>query len=101
MIISANMQGSSWVWQEWMLIISHLAMAIEVLVYARWLQLRLIFIFIAGSWTLLNDGIDYTFNVYPWLSYELSDDITNILWFTIILSLVTIIIALLLRKKYE
>jgi uncharacterized membrane protein YpjA len=101
MIISANMQGSTWVWQEWMLIFSHLAMAIEVLIYARWLQLRWVFLLIAGSWTLLNDAIDYTFMVHPWLSNELSDDITNIMWFTISLSLVSIAIGVMLRKKHE
>ncbi|TVX92911.1 DUF1405 domain-containing protein [Paenibacillus agilis] len=86
MIFSATYQGQDMLWQDWMLISSHLAMAIEALLYAKWFRYGAISIMVAATWTWLNDAVDYMFGVFPSLSQVLMDDLTAICIFTFILT---------------
>jgi uncharacterized membrane protein YpjA len=91
MIAAGAYQGNPLAWQDWMLIASHTAMAVQVLLYARFFGFSLLHIAIAGIWTLTNDFVDYGFGVFPWLPQELYDDLPAIANFTIGLSLLSIL----------
>ncbi|WP_028593555.1 DUF1405 domain-containing protein [Paenibacillus assamensis] len=93
MIFSATYQGQDMVWQDWMLISSHLAMAIEALIFAKWFRYGAISLMVAAGWTWLNDTVDYMFGVFPSLSRLLMDDLTIICIFTFILTGVSVAAA--------
>jgi len=78
----------------WMLTASHLAMAVEALLYARWFTHRLPAVVLVAMWTLANDFMDYQRGVFPRLPQELWDDLPTIDGFTIGLSIAGILIAL-------
>lgn len=82
MIFAGAAQGSEMVWQDWMLISSHTAMAVEALIYVKLFHIRGTVLATAAAWTLLNDTVDYTFGVFPWLPYQLNDDLPKVEAFT-------------------
>ncbi|PWA12352.1 DUF1405 domain-containing protein [Pueribacillus theae] len=51
--------------ENWMLIFSHLGMAIQGLLYAPFYRITFIHFFIATLWTFHNDVIDYVFLMFP------------------------------------
>ncbi len=57
----------------------------------------------AGVWILLNDFMDYTFGIYPWLPQRVEAQLDDVRLFTTLLSYTTLaLVALLLtfnRKK--
>lgn len=67
MIFAGAAQGSELIWQDWMLIASHTAMAVEALLFVKLFHIRWTALFAAIAWTLLNDTVDYTFGVFPYL----------------------------------
>ncbi|WP_410514831.1 DUF1405 domain-containing protein [Paenibacillus sp. BR2-3] len=85
-IAAGGYQGNYLNWQDWMLIISHSGMAVEALLYARFFSYRKL-LPLAVLWTLLNDTVDYSFGVYPWLPSVLEDDVTGVQFFTLGLTL--------------
>lgn len=102
MIIAGGLQGDALNWQHGMLIVSHLGMAIEAMLFVRFFIFRLYHIIIVAIWTLTNDIIDYAFDVFPGLPRELHSFIPTIKKVTIGLSLISITfayIALRLRIK--
>lgn len=99
MILAGNGKGLPLVWQDWMLMASHLAMAVEVFLYARWMKFTSIGIVLAGTWTLLNDYMDYQYGIFPSLSKLLLPYITTIQWFTVGLSVTGIGFALFMFRK--
>lgn len=101
MIFMGASQGDAIVWQEWMLIGSHLGMAIEAILFARFFGYRLGALIAVSVWTLVNDGLDYHQLIYPWLPDVLEDDLGWIEAFTITLSLLSIAAAYLLNKKFR
>ncbi|WP_025678532.1 DUF1405 domain-containing protein, partial [Paenibacillus polymyxa] len=86
-------QGGTMVWQDWMLIASHTAMAVEALLFVRFFTCKWIALCLAALWTLLNDTMDYTFGIYPYLPRTLTDDVTQVRTFTYMLTLVSIVVA--------
>ncbi len=86
MIFWGAAQGDTIVWQQWMLVVSHTCMAIEALLYMRFYRFTVISVAAAALWTLLNDTIDYTFGVFPWLPQPLLDDLSAIQSVTVALS---------------
>lgn len=98
MIVAGWLQGDTMVWQQWMLIVSHLGMAVEALLFARFFRIVIPFIGIAALWTLSNDYFDYREGIYPWLPKQLEDDLSAIEKFTIGLSFLSILSAFLLSK---
>ncbi|SDF42685.1 Uncharacterized membrane protein YpjA [Fontibacillus panacisegetis] len=102
MIFAGAFQGGGLVWQDWMLVASHLAMAVEALLFVRLYKFGTTMLICAGVWTLLNDTVDYTYGVYPWLPEKLWDNVNEVMIFTFILTLVSIFIgwlALKFRKR--
>ena len=83
-------QGDQLVWEDWMLVVSHGAMAICALIYARFFRFGWIALAFAAAWTFLNDALDYGVGIYPYLPYVLRDDVTGIAWFTFSLTVISI-----------
>ncbi|WP_235549142.1 DUF1405 domain-containing protein [Paenibacillus sp. Root444D2] len=102
MIWTGAWQGVPVGWDGWMLTGSHLAMAVEALLFVRWYRYRLTAIIIVAIWTFWNDFMDYERGIFPRLPRELEDNLHTIEWFTVGLSMTGILIAvicLLTRKK--
>ncbi|GGG05160.1 DUF1405 domain-containing protein [Paenibacillus aceti] len=85
-IFAGAAQGEPLVWQHWMLVGSHLAMVVEALLYVRLFKFGTFMLVGAWSWTLLNDMIDYSFGVYPWLPEVLWNDVNIVMVFTFALT---------------
>ncbi|MEI7024525.1 DUF1405 domain-containing protein [Paenibacillus sp. y28] len=102
MIVFGWMQGDSMVWQQWMLIFSHLGMALQALLYLRFFQLKAVHYVLITGWMLLNDGMDYHgYMVFPRLPRVLWDDLGWIERLTIGLSILSTLLALWLQKYYR
>ncbi|MFD1777347.1 DUF1405 domain-containing protein [Fredinandcohnia salidurans] len=84
----------------YMLIFSHLGMAIQGLLYAPYYRIKSIHLVIAAIWTLHNDVIDYVFFMMP--RYSVLDQyIPQIGYFTFWLSMVSMLITYLLCIKKD
>ncbi|SET51807.1 DUF1405 domain-containing protein [Paenibacillus sp. NFR01] len=84
-IFAGGYQGEAISWQDWMLVASHLAMAVEALLYARFFAYRRMLV-LALLWTFSNDIIDYSFGIFPWLPDALDDNVIQVQNFTFILT---------------
>ncbi|WP_019421862.1 DUF1405 domain-containing protein [Paenibacillus sp. OSY-SE] len=93
MIVAGAYKGSPMIWQDWMLIGSHLAMAVEALLYVRLFSYGSASLTIAACWTWLNDTVDYSAGIYPWLPSTLQDDILAVCLFTFILTGMSVLLA--------
>ncbi|HZG76600.1 MAG TPA: DUF1405 domain-containing protein, partial [Paenibacillus sp.] len=103
-IVWGASQGDTIVCQEWMLVFSHSAMAIEALLYMRFYRFTALAVAVGAVWTLTNDVIDYTFGVFPYLPAALYDNVGEVQWFTVSLSALGIACALFgvrLAAKYR
>ncbi|SFB17830.1 Uncharacterized membrane protein YpjA [Cohnella sp. OV330] len=89
-IFASAAYGSPIVWQDWMLIASHLSMAVCAVVYGRFFLYGTIAVGIAAAWTLLNDTIDYSFGVYPSLPQSLDDRLLGVSIFTFALTVFSV-----------
>nr|WP_306812709.1 DUF1405 domain-containing protein [Paenibacillus soyae] len=103
MIVWGAAQGDVLNWQHYMLMASHLAMAVEVLLYLRFMKAGTGALAIGLAWLLLNDTMDYTQDIYPWLPEELEDDLVSVRTFTYALSVASFIAPLILLRfrKHE
>ncbi len=54
---------------EWMLLISHVGMAAEGILYFKYLRLNKLNISVSLAWFALSDYMDYVVGVYPYLPY--------------------------------
>lgn len=91
--------GDPLYWQDWMLTASHLTMAIESLLFVRFFVFGWKYLLIALAWTLLNDYMDYSQHIYPWLTPLLVERLDQVRNFTVILTFVaTLAGALALRQ---
>lgn len=90
MNISAGIAGDSLHWQNYMLIASHFAMALQAVLYSPYYRIKAWHLLVASLWTLHNDIIDYVYGMYPWVSSALVDDIAHIGYFTFWLSIISI-----------
>jgi len=85
-------------WAGYMLIFSHLGMAIQGLLYSPYYRIKPIHLIIASVWTLHNDVIDYVFFMLPRYTV-LSNYIPQIGYFTFWLSMTSIVIAYILTLR--
>jgi uncharacterized membrane protein YpjA len=99
MIAASGLQGDVIVWKEWMLVVSHLGMAIEVVLFSRLLRFGWISTAIAGVWVLFNDYLDYHHMIYPWLPDILEDDLKLIEIFTVFLSYISLLTVFVMYKQ--
>jgi len=93
MNFAVMIQGQPLVWEEWMLIVSHLGMAVEALLFVRFFQIRLPHFIFSALLLFLNDWLDYHTGIYPWLRKILEDDLAAIETFTWLLTLGSFIAA--------
>jgi uncharacterized membrane protein YpjA len=98
MIAASGAQGDPLQWQDYMLVISHLGMAVEALLYVRFMTFGRVAALAAACWLLLNDFVDYTFTVYPWLPDVLDDELGAIRTFTFGLSVFSLLVTWLALK---
>ncbi|MGM7701665.1 DUF1405 domain-containing protein [Pseudalkalibacillus sp. Hm43] len=83
---------------NYMLIFSHLGMAIQGILYAPFYQIKRWHIFVATIWVLHNEMIDYLFDMMP--TYSVLDMYyTEIGYFTFWLSILSILIVYLLTIR--
>jgi uncharacterized membrane protein YpjA len=102
MIVAGAWQGAELHWQHYMLMASHLGMAFEALLFFRFMKAGAAALIVATCWLLLNDTVDYTFGIFPYLADELDDDLSAVRAFTYGLSFFSLGAALLVwrfRKK--
>ncbi len=99
MIVAGWSFGGDMIWQDFMLIASHLAMAVEALLYVRFFGFGMVSLIVAAGWTLLNDVMDYTFGIYPYLPYELHDYVSEVRTFTFTLTILSFIAGWIALKK--
>ncbi|OGX68471.1 MAG: hypothetical protein A2189_07950 [Paenibacillus sp. RIFOXYA1_FULL_44_5] len=98
MILEAANQGDPLIWQDWMLIFSHLGMAVEGFLFAFVFTYEALHVAAAEIVLLFNDYMDYGHSIYPWLPNVLLNDLPGIAKFTIFLSLFSFIIGLIISK---
>lgn len=92
MIVAGNYQGAPSSWQDAMLITSHLGMAAEALLFARFFRIRPIAWLLAALWIFTNDFMDYAFGIFPALPRQLHDDLPWIAVYTWSMSVISLII---------
>ena len=86
MIIAGTALGEPLAWQDWMLMASHSAMAIEAVLYIRLFRYSAISTLIAAGYTWLNDILDYSAGIFPWLPRPLYEHLSTVSWFTFCLT---------------
>lgn len=91
-IISGGFLGSPFDWQDGMLSASHLAMAVEVIIYLRFFHISKLAWLFSALMVVLNDVIDYSFDVFPWLPSPLYDYIPLLAGATFSLTLLSILL---------
>lgn len=96
-IFAGYAQGDALRWDSWMLIIGHSAMAVTALLYARFFTFGGMALLVAAAWTFLNDTVDYSFDVFPYLPGQLKDDLFYVGLFTFLLTAVSILAATLAK----
>jgi uncharacterized membrane protein YpjA len=89
-IIAGYAQGDVLQWEHWMLMIGHTAMAITALVYARFFLFGGAALMAAAAWTFLNDTLDYTYDVFPYLPRQLYDNLFYVGLFTFVLTALSV-----------
>ncbi|QTH44886.1 DUF1405 domain-containing protein [Cohnella sp. LGH] len=100
-IFAGQAQGDILVWEHWMLIIGHSAMAIMALLYARFFTFGGMALLAAAAWTFLNDTVDYTYDVYPYLPSQLDDDVPYVAMFTFALTALSVLAAAFAKFPFE
>ncbi|WP_046215032.1 DUF1405 domain-containing protein [Paenibacillus wulumuqiensis] len=93
MIFWGQALGDTLVWEDWMLTFSHLAMAIESLLFVRFFLFGWKSLIIALGWTLLNDYMDYSQGIYPWLTEELVKRLNQVRNFTVTLTVLSALVG--------
>lgn len=80
-----------------MLLLSHGAMAVEVILYNFNYRFDWRYLWIGAVWLLYNDFVDYVYNIHPWLQ----DDrfLADVTFWTPILTILTLITVAALRPR--
>ncbi|MFV9510675.1 DUF1405 domain-containing protein [Tepidibacillus sp. LV47] len=79
-------------WSDGMLMMSHLGMAFEAILFFKKYSYGPLSIGFIAIWTLLNDYIDYSKDVHPWLKESISHIDPIVARFTLGLSIFTILL---------
>lgn len=89
-------------WIDVMLIIGHLGMTLEALIFFKKYTYGFWSIILVGLWIFANDILDYTLDIHPWLPQSLNSFDQEVGKFTLILSGFTLILFYflsVLRRK--
>jgi uncharacterized membrane protein YpjA len=90
---------TSLTWEHYMLMFSHLGMALQSILYAPIFHFGYRELVVVSIWTLLNDTLDYGLDIHPWLTSELEVYDHVVGWFTLLLSFVTIFLFSIFIEK--
>ena len=101
MNLAAGAIGDQLNWQNYMLIGSHLGMAIQAILYGPFYRMRYWHLLVVAIWTLHNDVIDYIFMMHPWVSSGLIDYIPHIGYFTFWLSIFSLFVVYIIAFKLK
>ncbi|WP_307331311.1 DUF1405 domain-containing protein [Evansella vedderi] len=99
MIVAAWAAGDTLTWQQYMLIGSHLGMAVQGLLYAPYYRIKAWHLGVVAVWTLHNDVIDYIYGMHPWVSSSITIYIQEIAYFTFWLSIFSLLTVYVLNKS--
>lgn len=99
-IANASLGGSLEL-ENWMLIFSHLGMAIEACLYTAYLSYGRLSTFIAAISLFVNDFVDYTYGVFPWLTKTLLLHLHSIQMFTVCLSGLSLLLTGILIQRRQ
>ncbi|SIQ46569.1 MULTISPECIES: DUF1405 domain-containing protein [unclassified Paenibacillus] len=91
MILAGAARGDMLEPAHFMLMASHLGMALEALLYVRFMAVGKIAALAAAGWLLLNDYCDYHYGIYPYLPSTLENDVPAVRTFTIGLSIFSLL----------
>jgi len=87
---------------HYMLMVSHLGMAAEAIIFYRFYRIRWIHLCAVAIWTLFNDLFDYSLDIHPWTAEQLEVYHNQLGWFTFLLSLFSIgLVSFLVVKQRE
>lgn len=86
MIISTKFLGGDLHWTSYMLLVSHIGMALQAVLFSRYFTFSLDHLLIVSVWVLTNDFMDYSLGLFPWLSFRLHPYLFYIYGFTVGLS---------------
>jgi uncharacterized membrane protein YpjA len=92
MLVWTGLLGGELHWTHYMLIASHLGMALEALLYIPYYRFNPIHLTVVAVWVLINDLLDYTVPIFPWLDQVLHPFLPFIFLFTVGLSLVSLLV---------
>ena len=91
-IIISDAAGSPFSWIDVMLSVSHLGMALEAVLFARYFRLHGAALTVGAIWLYASDIVDYTFGVYPTLQPVLLDSVPAVAVWTTLLSSLTVLL---------
>lgn len=98
MILAAAVAGSPIGILNYMLIASHLGMAVQGLLYTPYYRVKPWHLIIVAIWTLHNDVIDYVYGMHPGVASSIQSYIQEIAYFTFWLSLISLLTVYVLKK---
>jgi uncharacterized membrane protein YpjA len=98
-IVTDNLLGSQTDWIDFMLSASHLGMAAEALLFARFFQLNRLALAAGACWIFASDLVDYGYGVYPSLSSIMVEHISIVAVATYALSAVTILLFAWIARR--
>lgn len=99
MNIGAGLTGSILNWQNYMLIFSHLGMAVEAILYSPYYRIKPWHLVVVALWTLHNDIIDYVYHMHPWVSRGMQEYIDHVGYFTFWLSIFSLALVYFLSVR--
>ncbi|MGO4886386.1 DUF1405 domain-containing protein [Anaerobacillus sp. MEB173] len=92
MIVLTDAAGGSLNWTSYMLIISHLGMAAQAVLFSNVFSFNVKHLAIVTVWTIANDALDYSLGIFPLLYQGLHPYLGYICTFTVSLSLLSILL---------
>ncbi|MCM3747492.1 DUF1405 domain-containing protein [Paenibacillus pasadenensis] len=92
-ILAGASQGEPLEPAHFMLMTSHIGMAIEALLYLPFMRFGRIAAAAAFGWLLLNDYCDYKYGIFPYLPGPLLDEVPAVKAFTIGLSIFSFLVV--------
>ncbi|WP_420854658.1 DUF1405 domain-containing protein [Salipaludibacillus agaradhaerens] len=101
MILAAAAAGTPIGILNYMLIVSHLGMAIQGLLYTPYYRIKGWHLIVVAVWTLHNDVIDYVYGMHPWVASSIQPYIQEIGYFTFWLSISCLLVVYWLNKLYN
>ncbi|GAA0360443.1 DUF1405 domain-containing protein [Bacillus horti] len=92
MILWSAVLGAQLGFDHYMLMTSHVGMAIQAILYASYFTFTIKHLALASAWTLFNDFLDYTLHIFPWVHRNLYPYLGYVAGFTVTLSVISILL---------